>query len=80
MINAALEIGATTRDAEAIDRVIRLVEQRGDHVVHRVKLRLLGGLVRPSYAVRLRLFLPFLRWLLAEASESPDMPTTEGTE
>ena len=27
MINAALEIGATTRDAEAIDRVIRLVEK-----------------------------------------------------
>ncbi len=80
MTNAVFEIDATERDVAAIGRVIRLVEQRGDHVVHRVKLRLLGGLVRPSYAVRLKLFLPFLRWLLAEASEAPDIPTTESSE
>lgn len=61
----------TAQEIAALRKAIAVVEKHRDHVITRVRLRTLWGLVRASYAVRVRHCLPFLRWLLDEISPLP---------
>lgn len=70
--------GATTpADAWAIRRTLEIAKVHEQHVVCRLKKSFMGGLFRPSYAIRVKLFLPFLAWLLAEVAEDLEPPVVE---
>lgn len=70
------QIALTDDEKEAIKKVIVLARRHQDHVLWRVKLKV-AWVFRPSYAVRLKLFLPWLAWLLDRVT---DMPTLEQEE
>lgn len=61
----------TPTELLALRKAIAVIEKHRDHVITRVKLRTLWGLVRASYAVRVRHCIPFLRWLLEDLSPLP---------
>jgi hypothetical protein len=77
---AAGGVPLTPEEAEAIRKVIAIAQRHRAHVLWRIKLRVLWGLARPSYAVRVGLFLPFLAWLLERATDLPTATATEGSE
>lgn len=84
MLNIQVEVegAAPVTDAQALTaiRVLRRVLRKNpDRVVCRVKLRALFGLVRPSFAIRLRHFTPALAWLAAAAGVPLEAPELEET-
>lgn len=61
----------TEGEVQTLLKALTVVEKYKGHAVARVKLRVLWGLVRPSYAIRVSHFIPFLRWLVSDLSPTP---------
>lgn len=74
--SVTLKTGERVTDQEATRVILamrELIQQNPEFVIWRIKARLFGGLMRPSFAVRLKMITGALIWFLDEIYSYDDL-------